>query len=133
MMSIGEVAALCGIRASAIRYYERLGILPAAERKSGRRVYDDRIVDRLTVIRFARESGFTVREVRRLFDGRPYSASLRKLAQAKVVELDTVIERAKTMQGLLKEAVRCNCVSLEKCGRRLRRASRDYSLGARIR
>jgi MerR family transcriptional regulator, redox-sensitive transcriptional activator SoxR len=123
MLSIGEIARRAGLRASALRYYERLGLLPAPQRKSGRRQYGDDVLDRLTVIRFARESGFTLREIRKLFDGRPYSTGMRKLAAAKVAELDALIERARMMQALLKMALRCNCLSLEECGKRMRRAA----------
>jgi MerR family transcriptional regulator, redox-sensitive transcriptional activator SoxR len=118
-MSIGEVASRVGMRASALRYYERLGLLPRAARKSGRRVYDERAIHRLNVICFARATGFTLREIRKLFDGHEYSIGLRTLAASKMKQLDQVIERARTMQRLLKSALRCNCLSLEDCGRRL--------------
>lgn len=52
-MTIGEVARRAGIAASAIRYYERSGLLPKAPRVGGRRANDDDIVDRLAVIAFA--------------------------------------------------------------------------------
>jgi MerR family redox-sensitive transcriptional activator SoxR len=123
MLSIGEIANRSGFRTSALRYYERLGLLPAPQRKSGRRQYADDVLERLTVIRFARESGFTLREIRQLFDGRPYSAGMRKLAAAKVDELDALIKRAQMMQALLQTALRCNCLSLEECGERMRKAS----------
>jgi DNA-binding transcriptional MerR regulator len=121
MLSIGEIAHRAGLRTSALRYYERLGLLPAPQRKSGRRQYADDVLDRLTLIRFARASGFTLREIRTLFDGRPYSTGMRKLAAAKVHELDALIERAQMMQSLLKTALRCNCLSLQACGARMRK------------
>jgi|SRR6185369_4918189 len=123
MMSIGEVARQARLRPSAIRYYERLGLLPVAPRASGRRLYDEDVILQLQVIRFARHSGFALREIRQLFAGRPYSARLRTLAARKVVELDGVIERARGMQALLRRAQRCRCMTLEECGRRLRRAN----------
>lgn len=123
MLSIGETARRAGLRASALRYYERLGLLPAARRKSGRRLYGDDVFDRLTLIRFARESGFTLREIRKLFAGRPYSTGMRTLAAVKLLELDTMIARARMMQTLLKAALRCNCLNLEECGARMRKAN----------
>jgi MerR family redox-sensitive transcriptional activator SoxR len=121
-MRIGEIARDAGLRTSAIRYYERLGLLPSPERRGGRRHYTGDVLLRLEVIRFARESGFTLREIRKLISGRPYSASLRELASDKVAELDGVIERARTMQALLRSALRCNCLAPEDCGRLLRQA-----------
>ena len=118
-MRIGEVAARAGLATSAIRYYERLGLLPAARRVNGRRVYGEDVRVRLVVIQGAVASGFTLKEIRSLFAGRPYSARLRRLAAAKIDELEHAIERSRAMQGLLKKALRCRCLTLEECGRRM--------------
>lgn len=122
MMAIGDVARDAGLRASAIRYYERLGLLPVPERRNGRRRYADDVIQRLEVIRFARDSGFTLREIFGLFAGRRYSARLRELATDKIAELEGTVERARTMQSLLRSALRCNCLTPEECGRLMRRA-----------
>jgi len=71
------------------------------------------------VIRFARGSGFTLREIRGLFAGRPYSQRLRTLARGKIAELASAIERARLVQSLLRRALACDCLTLEECGRRL--------------
>jgi MerR family transcriptional regulator, redox-sensitive transcriptional activator SoxR len=117
VLPIGAVARQTGLRASAIRYYERLGLLPAPDRVGGRRRYRTDVLTRLAVIRFARASGFTLREVRRLLGGRPYSSGLRRLARAKISELGEVIARARTMQALLERGLRCRCLTAEECGR----------------
>ena len=49
-LSIGEVAAQVGVRTSALRYYESIGLLPAARRVNGRRRYDERSVQLLRVL-----------------------------------------------------------------------------------
>lgn len=126
MLSIGQVAKSAGIRASALRYYERIGLLPPPQRRSGRRSYGDDVLNRLAVISFARATGFTLREIRRLFtSGRPYSARLREQAKAKVREIDATIERAQAMKMLLRDALRCNCMDLDQCGRKIRRSAND--------
>ena len=119
-LSIGDVAARAGLRTSAVRYYERIGLLPAPARTSGRRRYGADVIDRLTVIRFARDSGFTLREIRVLFGGRPYSAKLRAMATDKIGALDEAVAEIRAMQSLLRAALRCDCLSLEECGRRIR-------------
>ena len=68
-LSISEVARVFGLRTSAIRYYEQIGILPAPMRKSGQRRYEKTILFRLAVVQRARESGFTLEEIRELFFG----------------------------------------------------------------
>ena len=84
-MQISELARQAGLRASAIRFYERIGLLPPARRVSGQRRYDHGVLSRLAVIERARQSGFTLDEARRLFsgfrEGVPPSERWRKLAQ----------------------------------------------------
>jgi DNA-binding transcriptional MerR regulator len=119
MMPIGEVARRSGFNASALRYYERLGLLPAPERSAGRRRYDESALLRLRVIGFARECGFTLHEVAQLFTERAYSARLRNLATRKLAELELAVGRLRAMRSLLRSALRCNCLSAEDCGRHL--------------
>ena len=63
-MTIGSLARKAGVRPSAVRYYERMGLLPAPLRRSGRRDYDPDAVAQLAVVRFALSTGFTLRETR---------------------------------------------------------------------
>lgn len=119
MLPIGETARRAGLKPSALRYYERLGLLPAPVRASGRRRYDESALLRLRVIQFARECGFSLDEIGQLFSGRTYSARMRQLATRKLGELELAVERLHTMQALLRSALRCDCLSAEQCGRRL--------------
>lgn len=128
-MRIGEIARRAGLRASAVRYYERLGLLPIPPRRSGRRVYAETVVDRLQVIRFARDSGFSLREIAALLAGKPYSERLHRLAGRKVIELEESIARARTMQSLLEKAMHCRCLTAEQCGRILRGRHQDRGGG----
>ena len=70
-LSIGAVARQAGLRASALRFYEREGLLPRAARSGGKRIYADSILERLEVIEFAKECGFRLEEIRRLLHGAP--------------------------------------------------------------
>jgi MerR family transcriptional regulator, redox-sensitive transcriptional activator SoxR len=63
-MTIGAVAARSGLRASAIRYYEAQGLLPAAPREHGRRIYDTSVFERLAVIGLAKAAGFDLSEIK---------------------------------------------------------------------
>ena len=122
-MSIGEVAQRAGVRPSALRYYEGVGLLLAPERKNGRRRYDGEVLrevlDRLAVVRAAQQAGFTISETRMLLDGfsedTPPSERWRILAREKLTEVDALIERALGMKDLLERALRCECLSLEDC------------------
>jgi MerR family transcriptional regulator, redox-sensitive transcriptional activator SoxR len=124
-LTIGEVAERAGIRASAIRYYESVEILPAPQRINGRRRYDFRVFDRLAVIQIAQQAGFTVAEIRTLFNGftseTPASARWEALARQKLVEVDALMRRVQAMKGILEEILlRCRCLTLDECAQCLR-------------
>ena len=66
-MRIGELAKATGTKAETIRYYERAGILPAADRTdSNYRDYSDEHLATLTFVRRARALGFSMAQVREL-------------------------------------------------------------------
>jgi MerR family redox-sensitive transcriptional activator SoxR len=119
-LSIGELSRRSGVSASTIRYYEEMGLMPRAARVSGRRVYDTASVDRLQVIAFAKEAGFTLREIKQLFNGfaseTPAGMRWQKLATSKLAEMEALAARVEMMKALLREALRCGCVELEACG-----------------
>jgi MerR family redox-sensitive transcriptional activator SoxR len=119
---ISEVARQAGLRASAIRYYERVGILSPADRVSGQRRYDTTVLYRLAVVQRAREIGFTLDEIRELFFGfrNPTSASRRwqTLSERKLAELDAMMKRIHTIKTLLRRMKeKCHCETLEQCGK----------------
>ncbi|AUH65966.1 MerR family transcriptional regulator [Paracoccus zhejiangensis] len=63
-MKIGEIAKAAGVTTSRIRFYEREGIIPAAERgPNGYRDYDTRLITLLQFIEQAQSLGFTLREI----------------------------------------------------------------------
>src|SRR5688572_23189374 len=97
-LTIGEVARRAGIRTSAIRYYEDVGLLPAPPRVSGHRRYDPSVVQRLAVLHLAQEAGFTIAEIRVLFNGfapdTPPAERWEALARRKLDEVDVLIQRA---------------------------------------
>jgi Cu(I)-responsive transcriptional regulator len=68
-MNIGELARVTGTKAETIRYYERIGLLPAPPRTEGNyRDYSIAHVSRLTFTRRARDLGFSIEQIRALLD-----------------------------------------------------------------
>lgn len=118
-MTIGEVARRAGIRPSALRYYESVGILPEPERENGRRRYGPEVLDLLAVVRVAQQAGFTIAEIRTLLHGftaeTPPSERWRELASEKLPEVEALIRRAFGMKRLLERRLRCDCLRLEDC------------------
>jgi DNA-binding transcriptional MerR regulator len=127
-LTISQVAKQFGLRASALRYYEQVGILPPAHRISGQRRYDVASLRRLAVIQHARQSGFSLDEIQQLFSGfQPGTQASRRwqhLSQRKLAELDVSMERIKRMQGLLRRMGDCRCDALDDCGAALLRQQR---------
>ena len=118
-LAIGEVARQAGVSQSAIRYYEAEGLLPAPPRSSGWRTFDPGVIDRLRVIRLARELGFSLTDIRTLLNGfstdTPPSERWQHLARRKLPEIDAIQQRATAMKRLLEKGLRCDCVSVHDC------------------
>src|SRR5271156_4079528 len=101
-LSISEVARQVGLRASAIRYYEQIGLLPAVLRVTGRRRYDASVFHRLAIIQRARQLGFTLDEIRQLFFGFGHVARAserwQKLSRIKLAELDNLMDSVRAVR-----------------------------------
>ena len=121
-MAISDVARVFGLRTSAIRYYEQIGILPPAMRKNGQRRYDKSALYRIAVVQRARETGFTLEEIRELFFGFPAGTPPPKrwhqLSQRKIAELRERMKRLQLMETLLKRVEDCHCHALDECGKK---------------
>ena len=121
-LTISQVARQIRLRPSAIRYYEQIGLLPPAQRISGQRRYDQRVLYRLAIIQRARRLGFTLAEIRYLFfgfrDTTRASERWRTLSQKKLADLDRLMDEIKTVRGLLRRLIaRCRCDTLDQCGK----------------
>jgi MerR family transcriptional regulator, redox-sensitive transcriptional activator SoxR len=123
-MKIGELAKRAGLNPSAIRYYERVGVLNSPHRESGQRRYSDEALDRVLLIRFASEMGFSLPETRLFLNGLPDDATVgprwRKFARRKLTEVHENLKRTRRLKSLLEHLLRCNCGSLHACVERLR-------------
>jgi len=124
-LTIGEVASQAGLKASAIRFYEQEGLLPKPIRQAGQRRYSEDIFNRLALLEYAKQSGFKLEEIRRLFhgslEGVPVSARWQQLAAAKISELDRQMQQIAVMKRLLERVLKCRCIDVEECGRSIRR------------
>ncbi len=118
-LTISEVAKQAGIRTSAIRYYESVGLLPLPQRVSGQRRYHAEILRRLAFIQAAQAVGFSVAEMQTLLHelagDAPLSVRWQSLAKQKLAEVDTLIYRAQSMRRMLEQGLDCNCPDLEQC------------------
>ena len=118
-LSIGEVARRAGLRTSAIRYYEKNGLLPRAPRNGQQRRYEPNIFDRLAVVRFAQYVGLRLTEIKWLLNevpGRPPPERWRKLARERLTQVDSLITEAQAIRELLQMTLDQKCPRLVERG-----------------
>ena len=111
-MNIGQAAALSGISAKMIRYYESIGLLrPSRRTDSGYRTYEDKDLHMLRFIRRARDLGFAVVEIEELLglwsDRSRRSADVKRLAQAHIADLEGRIAKLRQMADTLRTLADC--------------------------
>jgi MerR family redox-sensitive transcriptional activator SoxR len=120
-VQISEAAERAGVRPSKIRYYESIGLLPTACRVNGRRRYSDEVLDRLVVIQFGLKTGFSLRELRVLFDGFASRTTKARLADKKRAELASLREQLSLMQRMVTAVKLCRCGTVRKCVERIQK------------
>jgi MerR family redox-sensitive transcriptional activator SoxR len=120
LLTIGELARRTGRRASAIRYYEEIGLLPEPIRVSGQRRYAHAAVRNLAVIDTCQRAGLPLDDIRLLLKAAPgHDASavqqLRRVAERALPELAASIQRAVLVRQWLEAAAQCECPNLDDC------------------
>ncbi|MEG1374569.1 MAG: Cu(I)-responsive transcriptional regulator, partial [Comamonas sp.] len=111
-MNIGQAAKACGVSAKMIRYYESVGLIPAASRTdSGYRAYGESDIHMLRFIRRARDLGFAVAEIHDLLglwrDRSRKSADVKRVAQQHIDDLHRRIEDLRQMADTLQALTAC--------------------------
>ena len=116
LVPIGQLARRTGVATSALRYYERIGLLSAAARAGGRRHYEESSAERVALIRLYQDAGFTLAEIGRLLAaGTPERRSWTQLAEHKIAELDARIADAQQAKKLIEHALKCTHRDLLTC------------------
>jgi MerR family redox-sensitive transcriptional activator SoxR len=115
LLTIGELARRTGVATSALRYYEELGLLPAA-RISGQRRYRESAIGLVGMILLLREVGFSLAEQKTLMASRAVALDdWRRFARRKVAQLDEQIANAQAAREALQHALRCPHEDILQC------------------
>jgi MerR family redox-sensitive transcriptional activator SoxR len=120
LLTVGEVARRSGFASSALRFYEREGLLAATRTTGGQRRYERSVLRRLAFIRAARNVGLSLDEVRdalsRLPESRtPTGADWAKISRAWRRRLDDQINALIALRDGLDSCIGCGCLSLARC------------------
>ncbi len=119
-LSVGEVAERSGFAPSAIRYYEREGLIGAERSSGGRRRFRRDVLRRLAFISAARHVGLTLDEVGAALDTLPRSrtptaADWTRISRSWRTRLDAEIEALVALRDGLDSCIGCGCLSLKTC------------------
>lgn len=118
-LRVGEVAQRAGLLPTTLRYYESIGLLPNPQRENGSRRYDASVFERLEMIRTAQQAGFTLAEIRVLFDeilwNETPAAKWNSLIQRKLTEINGMLVNIQNMKHLLEDILECDNEHLAEC------------------
>jgi MerR family redox-sensitive transcriptional activator SoxR len=120
LLTVGAVAERSGFATSALRYYERLGLISSTRTSGGQRRYQRNVLRRLAFIRAARNVGLSLDEaaaaLATLPGGRtPTKADWTRLSQSWRHRLDDQIEALSRLRDGLDSCIGCGCLSLRRC------------------
>jgi len=119
-ISIGQLAARTGLAVSAIRYYERLGLVTPERNAGGQRRFLRSDIRRLSFVTIAQQFGFSLPRIRALLDRlparrTPTPADWVRIAEEFRADLDRRIETLERLRDNLDGCIGCGCLSLPKC------------------
>ena len=119
-LTVSEVARRSGFAPSALRYYEREGLIGAQRTEGGQRRYARLVLRRLAFIRAARQVGLTLEEVREVLGQLPESRTPSRADWSRISRLwrrrlDEQIEALVALREGLDSCIGCGCLSLKRC------------------
>jgi len=103
---IGEVADMLGVATSALRYYERRGLVAADGRVSGQRRYGSSTVRRLVFVQMLQDAGLSLDDIQGVLEADD-NAAWKTIARERLVQLDDEIAQLQRSRELLAAALLC--------------------------
>ncbi|RUO34827.1 redox-sensitive transcriptional activator SoxR [Aliidiomarina soli] len=120
ILSIGQVEKRSGVAASALRFYEKKGLITSTRNAGGQRRYFREVLRRVAVIKAAQRLGMPLEDIAAAFsalpDGRtPTVEDWHNLSTRWRSQLDERIERLQLLRDQLDDCIGCGCLSLKAC------------------
>jgi MerR family transcriptional regulator, redox-sensitive transcriptional activator SoxR len=119
-LSIGEVAERSGVAPSALRFYERQGLIESARTGGNQRRYDRAVLRRIAFIQAGRAAGVTLADIRGALAGLPTRRTpsrkdWERLSSKWRDDLDARIETLQALRNRLTTCIGCGCLSIDQC------------------
>jgi MerR family transcriptional regulator, redox-sensitive transcriptional activator SoxR len=120
LLTIGEVARRSGVAASALRFYEDLGLIASERTGSGHRRYPRPVLRRIAFIVFAQRIGLTLEEIGAELaklpgDRAPSRRDWSRLSRTWTSRIDARVAELERLKAGLTECIGCGCLSLDRC------------------
>ena len=114
-LDIAEVARCSGVKPSALRYYEDIGLIRADSRKGLRRQYDDSVLDRLALIAMGRAAGFNLQEIGAMLGNADGFDLDRQRLHARADEVEKRIRELRVLSRALRHVAECTAPDHSQC------------------
>ena len=114
-MDIAEVARRSGIAASALRYYERRGLIASVGPAGARRRFAPGVLDQLALVALGQAAGLSLDEIQSMLSPHGAPNIDRQLLAAKAAEIDAQVLQLRAMSRGLRHAAACPAPSHAQC------------------
>jgi MerR family redox-sensitive transcriptional activator SoxR len=119
-LSIGEVAERSGVAPSALRFYERRGLIASSRTDGNQRRYERAVLRRIAFIQAGRAAGVSLADIRMALAGLPTGRTpsrkdWERLSNRWRDDLDTRITTLEALRERLTTCIGCGCLSIDKC------------------
>jgi MerR family redox-sensitive transcriptional activator SoxR len=119
-LTIGEVSARSGVAPSALRFYERRGLISASRTDGNQRRYDRSVLRRLAFVQAGRAAGISLEQIGAALStlprGRtPGRRDWERLSNRWRDDLDARIETLQALRERLTTCIGCGCLSIDRC------------------
>ncbi|QFU86213.1 redox-sensitive transcriptional activator SoxR [Amycolatopsis sp. YIM 10] len=119
-LTIGEMVERCGVPASALRFYEREGLIRSRRTSGNQRRYGRHMLRRVAFVRASQSVGIPLAVIREVLDFLPADSPPTKefwerASECWRRELNSRIEKMERMRDRFTECIGCGCLSFEQC------------------
>ena len=119
-LSIGDVARRSGVAPSALRFYERRGLIASTRTDGNQRRYDRAVLRRLAFIQAGRAAGISLERIGSALGALPASRNpsrrdWERLSRTWRADIEARIATLEALRGRLDTCIGCGCLSIDRC------------------